>query len=640
MNFIIPYAVQNRQRTPALCGVSLDGEIGARCDRFAYERLSGPFAVKEILCEAEECIRDKYDDELTQGLWRGEFWGKQILSAVRVCRQKNDEALKEAIRASCHRILAMQDGDGYIGSYRDSADILPADRERCIREVGWGSTYNWNVWGQKYTLWALLESAMLLDERRILTAAGRLADQLIRRLRQKGVTLRETGVMHGMAACSILKPMLILYRLTGERSYYDLCLETASDWTRPDGAMPNLIANALSGRSPARWYPHGDFSLGGWTSKAYEMMSCFDGLIELYRVSGDGTYLAAAERFWDAVRRDETNILGSVGYCERFWMAASYPDAATEVCDVVHWMRLCHELFCLTGEAKYMDAFERAFLNAFLAGVYEDGRTGAFFVRSAGRHWTAEPQVETKYQHCCLNNAARGFVNAAESVMTRCAAGYCVNLYVPARVRFGEAAFRISSGYTDHGEVTVTVRGAAAGERLRLRVPDWSAVTRIGVVGGEEREAEAVDGYVTVTLDGTDTVFRLRFDMTPEVIDFRGEYRDLPPDDYHVQRWIDGSGGLCDRRQMAAHPVSVIRCGPVMLARTKRLGASEEMFGEESVCGHGAACTARVIRHDRMLTACRVSLTADGRTRELLMCDLASAVGRDTEDPRFFSMYV
>jgi len=639
MKFIIPYAVENIRRSPDLADTSLDGEIGTRYDRFVYQRVNGKFAIEEILREAEDCIRDKYDDEFVHGLWKTEFWGKLMLSAVRVCRQKSDAQLKEDIRRSAYRLLSFQNPSGFLGSYADEENIFPASEEECIRYIGWASCYNWSAWGTKYTMWALLECAQLLDDEVILNACRRMADQLMGVLEKNGKRLKDAGVMHGMAAGSIMKPMLVLYRLTGEKKYYEFCLAAAREWEREDGEMPNLITNALSGKSPADWYEIEKDGKPNWYAKAYEMMSSYDGLIELYRVSGDGKYLQAVRAFWDSVKRDEENVLGSVGYCERFWHAKDYADSATEICDVLHWMRLSYELFCLTGEASYMEAFEKAFLNAFLAGVWEDGTSGAFFIRAAGRHWTADWQVETKYQHCCVNNVGRGYVNAIESVMTEGDDGYYVNLYLHSKIRFGEDSFRISRGYTDSGSVMITARTAQPGKKLYLRMPAWSKMTKIAV--GETVTEAAPGAYYALTLAGGQQVIRLSFDMTPEVIHFAGTFEILPATDYHRYRWVDSSNGLCDVRQMLPSAKSVIRRGPVMLARSKRFGSTEEeMFSTETVWGKDCTCTARVIRHDRLLTGCRVTLTYDGQDHEYVMCDVASAANRDLEDVRFFSMYV
>ena len=168
MQYKIPYSVSNKHITASLSDIHIDGEIGARFDRFVHERISGQFAVDEILAEALDCFDGQYDDEYAAGMWRGEFWGKQILSACRVCRIKNDGALMDAIRRSAYELLTYQREDGYLSTYRDSDNIRPCDTADGVREVGWECFYNWNVWGQKYTLWALIECAQLLDDEYLL----------------------------------------------------------------------------------------------------------------------------------------------------------------------------------------------------------------------------------------------------------------------------------------------------------------------------------------------------------------------------------------------------------------------------------------------------------------------------------------
>ncbi len=642
MEFKIPYKVKNIMD---LCGsdgeafFTLDDEIGRRFDSYVHARVNGKFAIEEILREAEDFFRDKHDDEYSHGLWRSEFWGKLMLSAVRVCKMKKDEKLKSDIKNSVYRVLSFQKENGYLNTYRREDFVVEADPEVMIKEVGWPSRFNWSVWGRKYTLWALIEAAQLLDDQIVLSACEKMADHLMEQLCRLGLRLKDTGCLKGLASCSILKPMLVLYRLTGKKEYLDFCLDFVKEWQREDNECPNLINNALSGKAVYHWY---DDEL--WGAKAYEMMSCFDGICELYRVTGDMVYLDAVSTFCDMLVKHESNILGSVGYCENFRDAAEFPDAATEICDVIHWMRLCHEMFVLTGEQKHMDRMEKAFVNAFLAGIYEGGGFGAFFVRSAGRQWNIEGHCESKYQHCCLNNLGRGFVNAAESVITKASTteDYYINMYVPARVNFGKVDFRVACGYFDSGKVAVSVRGAAPGTRVHFRIPDWSKNTE--VIIGDTQTSVKCGEYYTVTVDESFVVIRFVFDMTVELIDFKGKFQKLPENDYHYRRWIDDIDGLCGKAEMCKHPMTVLRRGPVMLARSKRLGDnSDSMFSGETVFGaKERTCTASRIRHDHMLVACRVTLVADGVEKHLIMCDYASAANRDVDlgDTRYFTLYV
>ena len=636
MEYKVSYKVQNIMNAFEQSAISLDGEIGRRFDRFAYERLSCEFAIKEILKEAEECFANKLDDEYGSGMWRGEFWGKQIIGTARVARMKNDPDLKREIKKSVERVLAYQRDDGYLSTYRDSDNIFGSIMSDPSWEiVGWNS--NWNIWGQKYTLWALIECAMLLDDSDILNAAVRLADEVICTLDKHGIPATGAGVQLGMAAGSIMKPMLILYRLTADKKYLDFSLKIAAEWEREDGKWPNLITNSLRGIPVHLWYDENE----GWWAKAYEMMSSFDGLCELYRITGERHLLEAVERFWELVLVGESNVLGSVGYCEKFTNAAAYPDSATEACDVVHWMRLSYELFLITGKARYVEAFERAFLNAFLAGIYEDGKWGAFFVRSSGKHWDSEPQCGTKYQHCCVNNDARGFVNAAEIIVTESNGDYYINSYVPSTIQIGDAVFRISSGYTDRGVPIITARGLKRGVKLYLRCPEWSAKSTANIMRKGEVVSLLAGEYTPVTIDRADEVIQLGFDMTPRVLPFKGEFATLSDSDYHIQRWIDMRGGPCTRASMTKAPMCTLRRGPIILARSKKICSKEEdMFSGKTVFGKDVKCTAVAIRRDPTLSMCFVTFDDGVEENTFTMCDYASATNCETFDPFFFTVFI
>lgn len=634
MEFKVQYKIKDKMTLPMLEGVALDGEIGERFDRFIHERVSGDFAINEVLREAEECFAEQLDDEFNHGMWRGEFWGKLAISAAQIARMKNDAGLLEDLRESAYTMLSYQREDGYLSTYRDNKDIVKCDTERSLREVGWACPYNWNLWGQKYTLWGLLEIARLADDEKILAGARKLADNVIRTVKELGIRVKDAGVMDGMAASSIMKPMLILYRLTADERYLEFAENIAKDMDLEVDECPNAIRNSRLGIPMTNWYSVDD----GWYAKAYECMSMLEGVAELYRITAEHPLLEALVGFWDSTVEYESNILGSVGYCERLFAARSYPDAATEICDVIHWMRFSLELFCITGEEKYVKVIEKAFLNAFLAGVYEDGRWGAFFVRSSGRHYDAERHCDTKHQHCCLNNVGRGFANMAESIITKGEGGFYVNSYIQSKTQHGDTLFRISRGYVDNGNVFITLRGFTPGESVFLLVPDWSEVTTL-TVNGESRTLER-GKYNRVVIEGEEAVLKISFDMSARICDFEGEYTELSDEDYHRYRWAD-CPGACDRGAMVYRPMSVVYRGPLLLARSKKIGSKEEeMFSGETVFGKKASAEATTYRHDRLLTLCKLTLSVEGEERTLLMCDYASAANLSVQDGRFFSVFI
>lgn len=648
MNYKVNYKVKNIMNTPPLGSCFLEGEIGARFDRFILERVSGKFALEEILREAEDFFATQYDDVYTLGYWRSEFWGKLILSAVRCCAYKNDAVLKEELRKSCYKMLSLQRKDGYLSTYRNSDNIYPVDVVKSELYSGWEANYCWNVWGMKYTLWALIEAYQYINDKKILIGAVKLADWIIAKFKSDGTRVKDSGVMDGMPSSSILKPMLVLYRITGDEKYLSFGKDIAKEWVREDNEQPNLINNALSGKAVANWYGLSDKKLNeghdlgtDWVPKAYEMTSCFDGIIELYRITGDEILLDSAKSFYTMLKKYESNILGSVGYCERYQNAADYADSATEICDVLHWMRLCHELYKLTGDVEYMHSFEKAFVNAYIAGVYEDGKNGAFFVRGAGRHSTALPQCETRYQHCCLNNVGRGFTNAAESCVMTNDNGYYINMYTQSYVRFGNTEIRVGANYFDSGWVGISVRNPEKGKKLYLRIPEWSKNTKLRVGLAREEIDVPCGEYYEVNLEEDATIMKVRFDMRVEVIERKWE--PIPEGDYHLNRWCDGIYGLCNQDCMLKCSKIVLRRGPVILARSKKFGAKEEdMFSTYTLYGKNieSIVAPHLANNTGVLVTTRVFITVEGERKEYIMCDFASAGNVDSSDPKLFSIYL
>ena len=69
-------------------------------------------------------------------------------------------------------------------------------------------------------------------------------------------------------------PWYWLYRLTGEKRYGDFCKYFLGAWEQPNG--PHIVSRLLDGK--------GVNKVGN--GKAYEMLSCINGLLEWYRTTG------------------------------------------------------------------------------------------------------------------------------------------------------------------------------------------------------------------------------------------------------------------------------------------------------------------------------------------------------------------
>ena len=639
---MVEYKVKNKIERAPLEGQRVGGYYGDLMDTFFYERITSPHAFENIYKETEDAFKYQRDDEKGVGIWQGEYWGKWIISASRAARYNGSEELREFIRQGARTMMSYQRPDGYLGTYKNSSLLFPCTIEEGLAKLGYAVEWNWNIWCRKYTLWGMLEAYGLLGDEDMLRSARGMADYLINELDTLGVAVGQTGTFNGLASCSIMKPMLILYRYTGDEKYLNFCLKMANRWEDP-AIMPGLIANSLSDKRIREWYPDSN----KW-AKAYEMMSCFDGIVELYRVTGEKKYFDTVARFFDMITEHESNILSSVAFNDVFGDAAYDVNCMTEPCDVIHYMRLAHELFLLTGDEKYMDIFESSAYNALFTSAFKDGKWGARALRAQGRHMVAFYQANMKYSHCCVNNMPRGLLNFVESVVMTEGDTLLINLYTDfeGRVCVGgkSVSIKIGGDLFDTGRVNISLSGFDGSLNVRMRIPAWSATTTVKV-GANEYTPEA--GSLSFTVNGAS---KIEAAFTPEVkvyeITSHPTLGDLP---WQERRWISAIDNPTDESAyIAANPehyirgsACIIRKGPLLLCRSKLIGSTEEeMFGERKLTPD-YVCTSceRIPSPEDINLAFRLSFHDGEKNLEYTVSDYCSGTNILTKDMSLFSVF-
>ena len=629
---MIEYKIKNKL-TPL--SSELLGYVEELYSKVIYKRMTSDFAREIILPEAEAPFFEKSDDKNPPvGFWRGEFWGKWMISAVRAAKYKKRPELEKIIRESIYRIIASADADGYIGSYANPKLILPASPEDAKRAVGFECDFCWNIWCQKYTLWGLIEAYELLSDERILAAAKRLAAQLISTVHELSVHPCETGTFFGVASGSICKPMLLLYRHTGDEKLLNFALDIADGFENEKTECIKIIKKTLDGAPPHTWNYDNPRAIGEkkYTSqKAYEMMSCFEGILELYRLTGAEKYFDVTRRFFDLLIEHEYNNVLSVGFTDRFLEAARIQDSSSEVCDIIHFMRLAAELFLLTGDERYMNYFEAAFLNPFLASITRDGTWCAFAVRSSSYHVKDSNVIGMKYNHCCVNNMPRAFESAASLIATKGDEAIFINNYLESNIQTGDTRLEISDGYTDGCKVSITCK-TAHGQTLMLRIPSWSKRTLIKYGGKEYR---ATGGYyLPLALAEGEGVIEIEFDSTPRFTygAYGSESFDLLP---FLKKQYDHSAPA----YRTSFNKATLRIGPILLAQSAELGATpDDMFGDFTVRGKSFECEATCLAREDSLARYELRLKVDGGEKTLHMQDFATASNRFM--PEDFTIFI
>lgn len=555
---------------PELGRVSVGGFPGMRMDAALNERVFSHHARTTVYEEAVNAFRTHEDDrDPKRAGWQNEYWGKTMLVVAGAIAYTGDEELREwAIDRAHAFVREFQRENGYLSTYANEDRI-----------GGPGFVSSFNIWGRKYTFWALIELYRVTGDVGCLNAAEKMADHLVGQLKRIGRPIYETGIWNGVSSASILKPLLLLQAIRPKPEYLALANDCFAGFDRTDGRIPNLVFNAFRKEPVASWYPRAT----QW-AKAYEIMSCVEGWVELYRMTGNRRALDAAKAFHGHLVAEEVNPMRSVGYFDHFLMARQHANGMSELCDVTHWIRLNRELFLVTGEAKYLDWIEEAFYNAFLAGVQPDGAWGAHLLRSHGsRHLSAPAQTGMRYHQCCPDNMVRTFYDWAQTVACRGSDGTLfVNFYSDAEVCLPGARVSIAGNYPIAEEpVRISVR-IDRPSRVRFRIPEWSSEFRLN-----GQKAHGDGGWLSVDAPQGTTTWTLAFDLSPRILNAAWEGVEAipasvpdgvdPADDIGLYtkfffEWMAPEmKGAC-----RTNPSAQIMRGPLVLAKGRLVGSSKD----------------------------------------------------------------
>src|SRR5262249_9178606 len=155
----------------------------------------------------------------------------------------------------------------------------------------------------------------------------------------------------GMAATSVLEPMCHLYRLSADARHLAFCNFIVRAYDQPQG--PRIVASLLESVSVYRTA----------NGKAYEMLSNLNGLVDLYRLTGEQRLLQAVERAWDDIVQHQMYRTGTVSAMEHFQptgrLLSLQSSNVGETCATVTWLQLNWRLFRLTGAARFGQEIER-----------------------------------------------------------------------------------------------------------------------------------------------------------------------------------------------------------------------------------------------------------------------------------------
>ncbi len=436
--------------------------------------------------------------------WRSEFWGKMMRGTSMVVKYTQDDGMYKILETSVRDLLTTADEQGRISGYS-------AEKEFTF----------WDLWGRKYVMLGMMyfmeicRDETLNDE--MLAAMRRHADYIVARVGNgEGKLDIRTCSKHweGLNSCSILEPMVRLYRLTGDKKYLDF-----AEYIISTGFIQsaNIVELAYADEVTPHEYP---------VVKAYEMMSCFEGLLQYYYVTGEEKYKTTLLNFGRRIMEGELSIIGCSGCTHELFdhtavrqTQTDYQGVVQETCVTVTWMKFAMAMLELSGDVAYADCIEQSYYNAYV-GAFNTHRVPV--VDKKGRDW---PQVlpfdsysplvsntrgrkvgghnffpDNTFYGCCACIGAAGAGTFPQVALMKSEQGLVFNLYEQGRIETltpagKPLAVQMDTAYPYDGKIKLTLTlEEAEGFDLTFRVPAWCENATL-TVGGKTEGVPA--GYVT-----------------------------------------------------------------------------------------------------------------------------------------------
>ena len=521
-------------------------------------------------------------DADADGGWRGEYWGKMMRGACFTYSYTKNKALYDVLTATVKDMILSADLDGRISTY-------PKDNE----------FHHWDIWSRKYVLLGMQYFMEICEDdefsKEIIACMCRQADYIMSKIGDTEGKTHITKASHhwrGLNSSSLLEPIVRLYNITGEQKYLDFATYIVN-------AGGTEVVNIFELAYKDELYPY-QYPI----TKAYEMTSCFEGLLEYYRVVGTEWHKTAVINFANKVLESDFTIIGSCGCTHELFDHSTVRQANTtngiiaqETCVTVTLMKFMYQLSLLTGDPKYSDAFEISMYNAYLGSINTE-KVIEPKIKREHPDWAMEPlpfdsyspltagtrgngvgglkvMSDMHYYGCCACIGAAGNGLMAKMAALATDGGIVLNMYfngtIKTKTPSGNALIiKTDTKYPVDGKIHIELQTAKEEFKILLRNPAFSENTKITVCG----ESIPVNkGYVSINrLWNTGDSIDILLDMRTKAI---------KPTPYGSQVLMNeviwGANYMIptfDKEdEKAKYHLALIR-GPIVLAQENRLGYS------------------------------------------------------------------
>jgi DUF1680 family protein len=453
--------------------------------------------------------------------WSGEISGTYWTGLMQLAFTLDDPELKAKAQKWVQGTLALQEENGYLGSYRKTEN-----RQE-----------DYSPWSSNWCYRALLGWYEATGDERVLDAVHRGLLWFVKNWDGDKKTT--------YAAPTLIESMMTVYLLTGDERLYRWCV----DYTRWLNQHDDHHHSMAAFQRPSLQYNEDHVVAFGENLKHPAL---------IYQARGQQEYLDASRHGIEQIMAKGWQCTGAPTSNFEF---LSPPSAIheTEYCNFATYLNTFSWMARITGRAEYGDFMERILFNAAQGARKKDERAIAYM--SSPNQFCAT--MDSSLFHDC-----RSFDVYAPVIQVACCPAQSVriypeyiralalrdadeNLFLPA---YGPCAVRFVSRagvkvdiqedtlYPFDETITLKIKASEPWKRkLMLKIPAWCKSHRIELNGRAAKGDMTADGYLAVEHAWRDDTVSIFFEMTPRVV---------PTNDVYFQK----------------EPLRTIECGPLLFA--------------------------------------------------------------------------
>jgi DUF1680 family protein len=427
------------------------------------------------------------------GLKKGVFEGarfndsdvfKAVEGAAYVLQNRYDPKLDNYLDSLIVLFAAAQEPDGYLYTIR----TINKDTTGSYDWIAGPTRYSFeNGSHELYNVGHLYEAAVAHYEatgkKSLLDVATKNADHLVKTF---GTGPGQLIVVPGHEETETA--LIRLYRTTGKKEYFDLAKFFIDMRGRSDKRPLFLDEHKLGPSYFQDQIPvvRQKEAVGHAVRAQYLYAAVTDMLLE----QNDPAYERAIHTIWEDATHKKQYITGGVGAREdgeAFDKPYLLPNdnAYAETCSAIANMLWNHKMFLYTGQAKYMDVFERVLYNGFLGGMSVNGDK-YFYVNpmaSDGKNDFGKGSGAVRHEWfgtaCCPTNVARFLPQIPAYIYAKKGNNLIVNLFADSETELDVESNKVKltqqTNYPWDGNIKLSVSPEKQLEfPIFIRIPGWA----------------------------------------------------------------------------------------------------------------------------------------------------------------------